>query len=83
MLCGCCAPYIKKERWREGFATEAAHGFIKHAHEVLGLRRLVCLVMPGNAASTGVAEKVGMAFEREFTDELGLCHLYALALPAQ
>ena len=74
---------IKKERWREGFATEAAHGIIKHAHEVLGLRRLVCLVMPGNAASTGVAEKVGMAFEREFTDELGLCHLYALAFPAQ
>ena len=73
---------IKKERWREGLATEAAHGIIKHAHEVLGLRRLVCLVMPGNAASAGVAEKVGMSFEREFTDELGPCHLYALALRA-
>ena len=59
---------IKKERWREGLATEAAQGIIKHAHDVLGLRRPVCLVMPGNAASAGVAEKVGMNFEREFTD---------------
>lgn len=73
---------IKKERWREGLATEAAQGIIKHAHKVLYLRRLVCLVMPGNAASAGVAKKVGMSFEREFTDEFGPCHLYSLALPA-
>ena len=73
---------IRKERWREGLATEAAQGIIKHANEVLDLRRLVCLVMPGNIASAGVAAKVGMVFEREFTDELGPCRLYALALPA-
>ena len=73
---------IKKERWREGLAAEAALGIIGHAHEALGLRRLVCLVMPGNAASAGVANKVGMSFEREFTDEIGPCHLYSLALPA-
>jgi [ribosomal protein S5]-alanine N-acetyltransferase len=72
---------IKKERWREGFATEASHGIIKHAHQVLRLRRLVCLVLPGNTASAGVAEKVGMSFEREFTDEYGPSQLYALALP--
>ena len=74
---------IKKERWREGFATEAAHSIIKHAQKDLGLRRLVCLVMPGNVASVGVAEKVGMSFEREFTDEYGPCNLFSLALPAQ
>ena len=73
---------IKKERWREGFATEAAQGIIKHAQEVLALRRLVCLVMPGNTASAGVAAKIGMVFEREYTDELGPCHLYAVAPPA-
>jgi len=74
---------IKKERWREGLATEAAQGIIEHAHSVLGLRRLVCLVMPGNVASAGVARKLGMSFEREFSDESGPCHLYSLALPAQ
>ena len=74
---------IKKERWREGLATEAAQGIIKYAHDVLGLSRLVCLVMPGNAASAGVAQKVGMSFERELTDDLGPCQLYSRALPAQ
>jgi RimJ/RimL family protein N-acetyltransferase len=73
---------IKKDRWREGFATEASLGIIKHAHQVLGLRRLVCLVMPGNAASAGVAQKVGMCFERDFEDEYGSSGLYALDLPA-
>jgi RimJ/RimL family protein N-acetyltransferase len=75
------ASMIKKERWREGLATEAAQGIIKHANQVLGLRRLVCLVIPGNAASAGLAQKVGMSFECEFTDELGTSLLYSCALP--
>jgi ribosomal-protein-alanine N-acetyltransferase len=74
---------IKKERWREGFASEAARGIIKYSHEVLGLHRLVCLVMPGNVASAGVAMKVGMSFECQFTDEFGLGHLYSRVLPAK
>jgi ribosomal-protein-alanine N-acetyltransferase len=72
---------IKKERWREGLATEAAQGIIKHASQVLGLRRLVCLVIPGNAASAGLAQKVGMSFECEFTDEIGASLLYSRSLP--
>jgi RimJ/RimL family protein N-acetyltransferase len=55
---------------------------LMHAHSSLGLRRLVCLVMPGNEASAGVAKNVGMSLEREFTDELGPSLLYSLALPA-
>jgi ribosomal-protein-alanine N-acetyltransferase len=73
---------IRKERWREGLATEAARGIIKHAREVLGLKRLVCLVVPGNMASAGVAVKLGMAMEREFTDEIGPSQLYTLVLTA-
>lgn len=60
---------IKKERWREGLATEAAEGIIQHAREVLGLRRLVCLVMPGNgtaprAARPNVAVRPGTTSHR-------------------
>jgi RimJ/RimL family protein N-acetyltransferase len=73
---------IRKERWREGLAAEAAEGIIAHARQALGLRRLVCLVMPGNEASAAVARKVGMALERDMLDELGPCHLYAMALSA-
>lgn len=73
---------IKKERWRQGIAAEAARGIIQHAQQALGLTRLVCLVMPGNLASAGLAIKVGMSFEREFSDEHGPSHLYAIALHA-
>jgi ribosomal-protein-alanine N-acetyltransferase len=71
---------IDKARWREGFATEAARGIIEHAGSVLRIQRLICLILPGNAASAGVAQKVGMSFEREHQDELGLCHIYSRSL---
>jgi len=71
---------IDKRRWREGLASEAARGIIQYATEQLRLQRLICLVMPGNAASAGVAIKVGMRFERECTDEFGLCHIYSMRL---
>ena len=74
------ASRIDKARWGEGLATEASLGIVEHARATLGLSRLVCLVMPGNERSAAVASKVGMRFEREHTDEFGLCHLYAVAL---
>ncbi len=73
---------IDKSRWREGFASEAAAAIVAHAGNVLRLERLICLIMPGNMASAGVARKVGMSFERELTDDFGLCHIYSRALPA-
>jgi RimJ/RimL family protein N-acetyltransferase len=47
---------------------------------VLGLARLICLITPGNERSVAIARKVGMRFEREYTDEYGLCHIYAVRL---
>ena len=73
---------IDKSRWREGFATEAARALSGHAGSALGIRRLICLIKPGNSASVRVAEKTGMAFEREFVDGHGSCHLYSRSLPA-
>ena len=71
---------IDKSRWGQGLATEAARGIIEHAASKLALRRLICLIKPGNQASIAVATKVGMVFEREYTDKLGLCHIYARTL---
>ena len=73
---------IDRARWGEGLATEAARGIIQHSRDELGLKRLICLIMPGNAASAAVAIKVGMAFESGHTGEFGLCHIYSLALRA-
>jgi RimJ/RimL family protein N-acetyltransferase len=71
---------IAKSHWREGLASEAALGIVEHARRVLHLKRLICLITPGNMASVGVAQKIGMHFEREHTDELGLCHIYSCSL---
>lgn len=71
---------IDKSRWGEGLATEAAAGIVRYATDILKLTRLICLITPGNDASVAVARKVGMSFEREHTDEFGLCHIYSRSL---
>ncbi|SFH65778.1 GNAT family N-acetyltransferase [Albimonas pacifica] len=43
-----------------GVATEAALPVARHAVETLGLARIVADIMPGNAGSRRVAEKIGM-----------------------
>ena len=76
------ASLIDKSRWGEGLGTEAATAIVDHAANVLRLRRLICLILPGNAASVRVARKVGMSFEQALVDELGLCHIYSRSLSA-
>lgn len=73
---------IDKTRQREGLATEASRAIVEHARADLGLGRLICLIEPGNVASSAVARKVGMQFEREYTDEFGFCHIYGMSLQA-
>ena len=74
---------ISKSRWREGFATEAAQGIIQYARDQLRLSRLISLVVPCNVPSERVATKVGMVFERDYTDPFGPCRIYGRSLDAQ
>lgn len=71
---------IDKARWGEGLATEAALGIVGYAERELRLNRLVSLIMHGNAASARVAEKAGMAYERDCTGEFGPCLIYSRSL---
>ena len=71
---------IDKSRWGQGFASEAAAGIVEYATHSLNLKRLICLITPGNEGSVRVATKVGMCFEREYTDEFGCCHIYSRSL---
>lgn len=50
---------------RKGYALEAAQATLAHARE-LGLTRLVATVVPENAASIRLLEKLGLCFERTF-----------------
>jgi RimJ/RimL family protein N-acetyltransferase len=53
-----------------GYATEAALATMHYGRDVLGLKRIVALTAPGNAASQNVLRK------------LGLRHTQTLRLPA-
>jgi RimJ/RimL family protein N-acetyltransferase len=56
----CLGYIVRRERWRSGFATEAAAGCLDHAFDRLGLERVLCLVRPENEPSIGVAVKLGL-----------------------
>ncbi|HEV2549802.1 MAG TPA: GNAT family N-acetyltransferase [Stellaceae bacterium] len=53
---------IAPDRWRQGFATEAATAVVHYAADTLHLTRLISLIHPENVASIRVAEKIGERF---------------------
>jgi len=57
--------HIRRDLWRQGFATEAALACRDYGFNKLGCKRLVSLIHPQNAASRRVAEKVGMVLCKE------------------
>ena len=69
---------LKSPAWGKGYATEAAGAWIAYGFDELGLRRIVAVAHPENAASQRVLEKIGMRFERMTTYDSGPARLYAI-----
>lgn len=70
---------LKPKFWNKGLATEAAKASMKRAKE-LGLSRLISLIRPDNVKSRRVAEKNGLAVEKEVIHK-GFVHLvYAISI---
>jgi ribosomal-protein-alanine N-acetyltransferase len=72
---------LAKAYWGRGLATEAARAVARYGFETLRLPRLISLIDPDNKASARVATKIGMVFEREFTDEYGPAMIFAMNNP--
>ncbi|MGI9264560.1 MAG: GNAT family N-acetyltransferase [Gammaproteobacteria bacterium] len=51
---------LKKKYWGRGLATEAARATVDYARDELCLDYVIALIVEGNTASVGVAEKLGM-----------------------
>jgi RimJ/RimL family protein N-acetyltransferase len=67
--------HIIKQCWGKGYATEAAKGAIKYAHEKLGLTKLYAGHHPHNANSKKVLLKLGFRhMEDTFYEATGLQH---------
>jgi RimJ/RimL family protein N-acetyltransferase len=49
--------------WMKGYAFESASAVLKYAKETVGLKRILGIVNPDNAASIRVLEKLGLKYE--------------------
>ena len=58
-----------RKYWGQGLATEAALACRNYGFTSLNFTRLISLINPNNRQSRRVAEKIGMALEKEVTWE--------------
>ncbi len=56
---------LARDAWGRGYATEIAAGIIDYAFSDRRLSRVISMIHPDNDASARVAERVGMAYERD------------------
>jgi RimJ/RimL family protein N-acetyltransferase len=68
-----------KTNWGQGYATEAAAAALRYGFEELNFDRIIAVIRSGNTASLNVAEKIGMAFEKEISHlgVEGVCYVAA------
>jgi RimJ/RimL family protein N-acetyltransferase len=56
---------LAREHWGKGYATEGARASLAHGFGELGLRQIISLIDPRNAASVRVAERLEMTRDRD------------------
>ena len=57
--------HIARNRWRLGYATEAARVVMRYAFRRFPVEHVISLIRPENLPSRRVAEKNGMKIDRE------------------
>lgn len=67
-----------QEYWGQGIATESARACLDLGFGHLDLNRIIGLVLPENAASIRVLEKLGFQFEKEIWEGDLLARMYGL-----
>lgn len=68
--------------WSKGYAFESAAAVLAHARSVLGMKRIVAIVSPGNVASIVLLEKLGFRYESltRLSDDAPEVNLFGLDL---
>jgi RimJ/RimL family protein N-acetyltransferase len=56
---------LAREHWGQGYATEAATGWLDYAFGALGLPRVISITEPPNLRSLAVMRRLGMVFDHE------------------
>ena len=72
---------IRRSRWGNGFATEAAHAALEWTWTSLDTGQIISVIQPDNTRSIRVAEKIGERFERaDVVNDLAV-HIYGIDRP--
>lgn len=69
---------LKRSHWGQGLATEACRACIDFGFRTLGLDELCAFVLPANARSIRVLDKVGFVFQKEIDFEGETARKYVL-----
>jgi RimJ/RimL family protein N-acetyltransferase len=69
---------IRRTRWGNGFATEAASAALNWAWENVTTDHIISIIQPDNVASIRVAEKIGERLERNDVMEGTNVHVYGI-----
>jgi RimJ/RimL family protein N-acetyltransferase len=56
---------LARQHWGQGYATEAAAGWLDHAFEALGLPRVISITEPPNLRSLALMRRLGMVFDHQ------------------
>jgi RimJ/RimL family protein N-acetyltransferase len=56
---------LGRAHWGRGLATEGALASVRYGFEGLGLKRIISITLPENAASRRVMEKAGLTYRGE------------------
>ena len=70
--------HVRSDLRRQGLAAEAAAS-VRDAARDAGIGHLIAIIRPDNAASQGVAKKIGMSLERE-VDKRGPAMVFGMDL---
>lgn len=52
------------QNWSQGYAREAAEASLKHAKDVLGIKRVLAITTKDNDSSGKLLERIGLKFEK-------------------
>jgi [ribosomal protein S5]-alanine N-acetyltransferase len=61
---------VARPWWRQGYAAEATGALLEHCFTTLGTHRIEAHIEPGNAASLGLAARLGFRYEGMMRDWL-------------
>ena len=59
---------LKQRGWGKGLGTEGSLALVERALAEFGARRIYANAMPGNRASIRIMEKIGLGFEKAYTE---------------